>query len=179
VPLAGRLALKMVGGTQTWDGLRVTWDGSPRVAAWELIVSDHQLFDEEVADALAGRADFTTAAAFAPSVDAVIDNVTPREARGWYALLARSREGERTPHPFRVGDAAASGRPAAPFLNPNRTGELRAEVEELLGQAREQLARWTAEKDRGARREAQRLVADALLIFPGYPAAQALQAEAG
>jgi hypothetical protein len=169
----------MQGGTQTWDGLRLTWEPSPRIAAWEVIVSDHPIFDEEVADALAGRADFTAAMAFHPSVDGVIDNVTPRDSRGWYALLARSKEGERMPHPFRVGDAAASGRPVAPFFNANRTGELRAEVEEMLGQAREQLARWTAEQDRGARREAQRLVADALRIYPGFAAAQALLAEIG
>jgi hypothetical protein len=65
----------------------------------------------------------------------------------------------------------------APFVNPNRTGELRAEAEELVGQAREQWGRWRAEQDGGARREALRLVQDALLIFPNYPPARALADE--
>ena len=167
----------MQGATQTWDGLRIFWDRDPRAAAYEIIASDHQLFGEELADALAGRADFTTATAVGPAITCVIDNTTPREARGWYAVLARSRDGHRTSHAFRVGDATASGRAAAPFLNPNRTGELRAEVEGLLAEAREQLQRWKSEQDGGARREAKRVVGDALLMWPDYPAAKALLAD--
>src|SRR2546422_600808 len=150
-----------------------------RAAAYEIIASDHQIFSEELADALAGRADFTTVAAVGPTVTCVIDNVTPREARGWYAVLVRSRDGHRTLHPFKLGDAAASGRLSAPFLNPNRTGELRAEVEALLADAREQWERWRSNQDAGARHEAKRMVADALLIWPGHPAAQRLLAEIG
>src|SRR5437899_1710721 len=118
-------------------------------------------------------------AAVGPTVTCVIDNVTPREARGWYAVLVRSRDGHRTLHPFKLGDAAASGRLSAPFLNPNRTGELRAEVEALLADAREQWERWRSNQDAGARHEAKRMVADALLIWPGHPAAQRLLAEIG
>ena len=117
--------------------------------------------------------------AVAPSVTAVIDNITPREARGWYLVLARAKDGSRAPHPFKVGDAAESGKPVAPFVNPNRTGELRAEVEDLLGQARENWDRWKSEQDRGSQREAKRLVGDALLIFPNYPGAKALADEIG
>jgi hypothetical protein len=170
----------MSGGTQTWDGLRIYWEraGGP-VAAYEIIVSDHQIFGDELPDALAGKADFTTAVAVAPSVTAVIDNITPREARGWYMVLARAKDGSRAPHPFKVGDAAESGKPVAPFVNPNRTGELRAEVEDLLGQARENWDRWKSEQDRGSQREAKRLVGDALLIFPNYPGAKALADEIG
>ena len=84
-----------------------------------------------------------------------------------------------SPHPFKLGDAAASGRLSAPFLNPNRTGELRAEVEALLADAREQWERWRSNQDAGARHEAKRMVADALLIWPGHPAAQRLLAEIG
>src|SRR2546422_165501 len=179
LPLQDSLELRMQGATQTWDGLRIHWERDPRAAAYEIIASDHQIFSEELADALAGRADFTTVAAVGPTVTCVIDNVTPREARGWYAVLVRSRDGHRTLHPFQLGDAAASGRLSAPFLNPNRTGELRAEVEALLADAREQWERWRSNQDAGARHEAKRMVADALLIWPGHPAAQRLLAEIG
>ncbi len=177
VPLLEPVDVRMQGATQTWDGLRIYWDRDPRAAAYEVIASDHQIFGDELADALAGKADFTTAMAFAPSVTCVIDNTTPREARGWYAVLARSRDGKRAPVPFKLGDAASSGKASAPFLNPNRTGELRAEVEGLLADAREQWERWKTEQDGGARREAKRMVGDALLIWPEYPAAKKLLAE--
>ena len=176
VPLQEPVDVHMQGGTQSWDGLRIYWEREPRAAAYEVIASDHQIFGDELADALAGKADFTTAVAVGPAVTCVIDNTTPREARGWYAVLARFRDGKRTPHPFKLGDAAASGRAAAPFLNPNRTGELRAEVEGLLGEAREQWDRWTREQDGGARREAKRMVGDALLMWPDHPAAKKLLA---
>ncbi len=177
IPLRDRLELRMQGATQTWDGLRIHWQRDARAAAYEVIASDHQIFGDELADALAGRADFTTAVAVSPSVTAVIDNTTPREARGWYAVLVRGRDGRRTQHPFSVADAAQSGIASAPFLNPNRTGELRAEVEGMLADAREQWERWTSSQDGGARREARRLVADALLMWPGYPGARRLLAE--
>jgi hypothetical protein len=177
VPLAAPVDLRMQGATQTWDGLRIYWDRDPQAVAYEIIASDHQVFGDELADALAGTVDFTTAAAVGPSVTCVLDNVTPREARGWYAVIARYRDGARAAHGFQVGDAAASGRSSGPFLNPNRTGELRAEVEGLLADAREQWERWTSEQDGGARREAKRMVADALLIWPAYPDAARLQAE--
>jgi hypothetical protein len=177
VPLAEPVDLRMQGATQTWDGLRISWEREPRAAAYEVIASDHQIFGDELADVLAGKADFTTATAVAPSLFCVIDNVTPRESRGWYAVLVRFRDGRRAPHPFQVGDAAASGKAAGPFLNANRVGELRAEVEGLLADAREQWDRWKAEQDGGARREAKRMVGDALLIWPDYPAAKKLQAE--
>jgi hypothetical protein len=177
IPLAEPLDIRMQGATQTWDGLRIYWEREPRAAAYEIIASDHQIFGDELADALAGKADFTTATAVAPSVLCAIDNVTARESRGWYAVLARYRDGKRVPHPFKVGDAATSGKTSGPFLNPNRTGELRAEVEGLLGDAREQWERWKSEQDGGARREAKRMVGDALLIWPAYPAAKKLLAE--
>jgi hypothetical protein len=179
VPLAEPLELRMQGATQTWDGLRIYWDREPRAAASEIVASDHQLFGDELAEALAGTADFTTAVAVAPAVTCVIDNVTAREARGWYAVLVRFRDGRRAAHPFLVGDAATSGKTAAPFLNPNRTGELRGEVEDLLGQAQEQWERWSAEQDGGARREARRLIGDALLIWPNHPAAKRLSEQMG
>src|SRR5207237_2016799 len=85
IPLADPIDVRMQGATQTWDGLRVFWEREPRAAAYEIIASDHQIFGDELADALAGRADFTTATAVAPGVTCVIDNTTPRESRGWYA----------------------------------------------------------------------------------------------
>ena len=177
VPLAEPVDIHMQGATQTWDGLRIYWEREPRAAAYEIIASDHQIFGDELGDALAGKADFTTATAVAANVMAVIDNTTPREARGWYAVLVRYRDGKRAPHTFKLGDAAQSGKASAPFLNPNRTGELRAEVEGLLADAKEQWERWKAEQDGGARREAKRMVGDALLIWPDYPAAKKLLAE--
>ena len=177
VPLEETIDIRMQGATQTWDGLRVYWDRDPRAAAYEVIASDHQIFGDELASALAGTADFTTAMAVAPSVTCVLDNTTARESRGWYAVLVRYRDGRRLPHPFQVGDAASSGKTSGPFLNPNRTGELRAEVEGLLADAREQWDRWKKEQDGGARREAKRMVDDALLIWPDYPAAKKLLAE--
>ena len=100
-----------------------------------------------------------------------------RESRGWYAVLVRYRDGKRAPHPFKVGDAATSGKTSGPFINPNRTGELRGEVEGLIADAKEQWERWKKEQDGGARREAKRMAGDALLIWPDYPAAKKLLAE--
>lgn len=177
VRLAQDLELPMQAATQTWDGLRIFWERDPRAAAYEIFASDHQLLGEEIAEALAGRADFTTVAAVAPGITCVIDNITPREGRGFYAVLVRYRDGRRAPHPFKLGDATASWRPSAPFLNPNRTAELRAEVEGLLAEAREQWARWKSEQDGGARREAKRIVGDALLIWPDHPGARTLLEE--
>ncbi len=177
IPLDETLDARMQGATQTWDGLRVYWERDPGASAYEIIASDHQIFGDELADALGGRADFTTAVAVAPTVTAVIDNVTARESRGWYLVLARDRDGKRSAHPFKVGDAADSGRMVAPFLNPNRTGELRGEVEDLVAQAQEQWDRFRSEQDGGARREAKRLVGDAMLIWPNYPAAKQLEAQ--
>jgi hypothetical protein len=177
VRLEQTLELRMVPATQTWDGLRIFWDRDPRAEAYEVIASDRPLCGDELVEAIAGRADFTTVAAVAPTFTCVIDNTTPREARGWYAVLVRYRDGERAPHPFKIGDAAASWRPAAPFLNPNRTGELRAEVEALLADARQQWERWTSEQDAGALREAKRIVGDALLIWPDYPPAKVMLEE--
>jgi hypothetical protein len=179
VPLEHELEIRMTGATQTWDGIRIWWEREPRAAAYEIIVSDHQIFGDELKDALAGRADFTTAVAVSPNVGAVIDNVTPRDARGWYAVLARARDGKRAAHPFQAGDAAASGKAVAPFLNPNRTAEVRAEAEGMVEEAREQWQRWKSEQDGGARAEAKRLVQDALLVYPGLPSAKALAAEMG
>jgi len=179
IPLEHGLEVRMSGADQTWDGLRICWERDPRAAAYEVIVSDHQILGEELDDALAGRADFTTAVAVPSSVSAVIDNVTPREARGWYAVLVRSRDGKRAAHPFQVGGAAATGKAVAPFLNPNRTAEVRAEAEGMVEEAREQWQRWISEQDGGARAEAKRLVHDALLVFPGLPSARALAAEMG
>jgi len=173
------LDLRLTGADQTWDGLRICWERDARAAAFEVIVSDHRISGDELKEALAGRADFTTAAAFPASATAVIDNVTAREARGWYAVLLRTRDGKRLPHAFQVGDAAATGKAAAPFLNPNRTGEVRAEAEGMVEEAREHWQRWKAERDGGARAEAKRLVRDALLVFPGLPSAAALAAEMG
>jgi hypothetical protein len=174
VRLEQALELRMQPATQTWDGLRIYWERDPRAAAYEVIASDRELSADELGEAIAGRADFTTVAAVAPAITCVIDNTTPREARGWYAVLVRYRDGGRAAHPFRIGDAAASWRPAAPFLNPNRTGELRAEVEAMLSEAREQWERWTSGQDAGARREAKRIAGDALLIWPDYPPAKSL-----
>ncbi|HZR10663.1 MAG TPA: hypothetical protein VFA79_18900 [Myxococcales bacterium] len=174
VRLEQPLDVRMEPATQTWDGLRIFWERDPRAAAYEVIASDRPLSGDELADAIAGRADFTTVAAVAPGTTCVIDNTTPREARGWYAVLVRYQDGRRAPHAFKLGDAAASWRPAAPFLNPNRTGELLAEVDALLSAAREQWERWTSGHDADARREAKRLVGDALLIWPDYPEATAL-----
>jgi hypothetical protein len=179
IPLEHDLEVRMSGAGQTWDGLRISWERDPRAAAYEVIVSDHQIFGEELKDALAGRADFTTAVAVPVSVSAVIDNVTPRDERGWYAVLVRSRDGRRAAHPFQVGDAAATGKAVAPFLNPNRIAEVRAEAEGMVEEAREQWQRWKSEQDGGARAEAKRLVHDALLVFPGLPSARALAAEMG
>jgi hypothetical protein len=179
IPLAEDLELRMIGANQTWDGLRIFWERDARAAAYEVIASDHQVFGDELKDALAGQADFTTAVAVPPSVTAVIDNVTPRDARGWYAVLVRSRDGKRAAHPFQVGDAATTGKPVAPFLNPNRTSEVRAEAEGMIEEAREQWRRWKSEQDGGARAEAKRLVHDALLVFPGLASARALAAGMG
>ena len=176
-PLDDRLEARMTGATQSWDGLRIHWQRVSGVAAFEVIASDHQVFAEELGDVLAGRADFTTAVAVGPGVTCLIDNVTAREARGWYLVLARDRDGRRSAHPFEVADAATSGRADGPFLNPNRTGEVRAEADDLIDRAREQWERWQAEQDGGARREARRMVQDAQLIYPGYPAAKALADE--
>jgi hypothetical protein len=177
VPLEESIDLHMHGATQTWDGLRIYWDRDPKAAAYEIIASDHQIFGDELRDALAGRADFTTATAVAPSVSCVIDNTTARDSRGWYAVLARYKDGARAAIEFKLGDAAESGKVSAPFLNPNRTGELRAEVEGLIADAREQWDRWKAEQDNGAKHEAKRMVGDALLMWPDYPAAKKLQSE--
>ncbi|MGZ6125386.1 MAG: hypothetical protein ACXWLR_10535 [Myxococcales bacterium] len=177
VRLEQELQVRMQPATQTWDGLRIFWERDPRAAAYEVIASDRELSPEELREAIAGRGDFTTVAAVAPAITCVIDNTTPREARGWYAVLVRYRDGRRAPHSFKLGDAAASWRPAAPFLNPNRTGELRAEVEAMLSEAREQWKRWTSGRDAGARREAKRIVGDALLIWPDYPPAKSLLEE--
>ena len=177
VPLEEPIDLRMQGATQTWEGLRIYWDRDARAAAYEIIASDHQIFGDELEGALAGKADFTTATAVAPAVTCVIDNTTARESRGWYAVLVRYRDGRRAAHPFKVSDAATSGKTSGPFLNPNRTGELRAEVEGLVADAREQWGRWKSEQDGGARREARRMVGDALLIWPDYPAAKKLLAE--
>ena len=174
VRLEQALEVRMQPATQTWDGLRIFWERDPRAAAYEVIASDRPLRGDELADAIAGRADFTTVAAVAPAITCVIDNTTPREARGWYAVLVRYQNGGRAPHAFKVGDAAASWRPAAPFLNPNRTGELLAEVDALLSAAREQWERWQSGQETGARREAKRIVGDALLIWPDHPEAMAL-----
>src|SRR5205814_703829 len=101
--------IRMQGATQTWDGLRIYWEREPRAAAYEVIASDHQIFGEELADALAGKADFTTATAVAPSVTCVLANVTPRESRGWYAVLGQTERGlamltaERDGGPLRCG----------------------------------------------------------------------------
>jgi hypothetical protein len=179
IPLAEDLEIRMTGANQTWDGLRICWERDPRASAFEVIASDHQIFGDELKDALAGQADFTTAVAVPASVTALIDNVTPRDARGWYAVLVRSRDGKRAAHPFQVGDAATTGKPVAPFLNPNRTSEVRAEAEGMIEEAREQWRRWKSEQDGGARAEAKRLVHDALLVFPGLASARALAAGMG
>ena len=179
IPLEHELDLRMSGATQTWDGLRICWEHEPRAAAYEVVVSDHPIYGDELKEVLAGTADFTTAVALPPSVGAVIDNVTAREARGWYAVLVRFRDGKRGAHPFRVGDAAATGKAVAPFLQPNRTAEVRAEAEGMVEEAREHWRRWTSEQDGGARAEARRLVRDALLVFPGLPRGEALAAETG
>ena len=178
-PLEEPLSFRMQGGTQSWDGLRLYWERAEGAAAYEIVISDHQIFGDELGDAIAGRADFTSCTAVGPNTLAVIDNVTTRDSRGWYLLLARDKRGVRTVHPFQIGDAQQSGKTVAPFANPNRTGELRGEVEGMLEDAREQWSRWKSEQDGGARREAKRLVQDALLIYPNHPGAAALSRELG
>jgi hypothetical protein len=177
IPLEDTLEYRMKGGTQTWDGLRLYWERDFDASAYEIVIADHQLFDRELNEALAGRDDFTSCTATGPSTMCVIDNITQRDSRGWYLILARDRKGNRKVHPFQVGDSQESGKPVAVFANPNRTGELRGEVEGMLEEAREQVERWKAEGDGGAKREAKRIAADALLIYPNHPGAKALQTE--
>ena len=113
------------------------------------------------------------------------DWLEPSELRVGLGCMRLSTDADRDPRRAHAtiarwdGDAAGSGKTSAPYLNPNRTGELRAEVEGLLADAREQWERWKGEKDDGARREAKRMVGDALLIWPDYPAAKKLLAEMG
>lgn len=177
IPLEDTLEYRMKGGTQTWDGLRLYWERDFDASAYEIVIADHQLYDRELNEALAGRDDFTSCTATGPSTMCVIDNITQRDSRGWYLILARDRKGTRKVHPFQVGDSQESGKAVALFANPNRTGELRGEVEGMLEEAREQVERWKSEGDGGAMREAKRIAADALLIYPNHPGAKALQAE--
>jgi hypothetical protein len=173
--------LKFTGHTQTWDGTRIAWEREKEnVAAYEILVSDHPLLAEEVQELMSGESIVNSAAvAVNRLTTCIIDNLTPREGRGYYAVLARARDGTRRPIACTVGDAEATSRHDAPFLLPHRTGEVRAMAEEMVGGAEEALERFKSGADEGARRDAERLARDALLVFPGHEGAQKVLREVG
>jgi hypothetical protein len=171
--------LKFTGHTQTWDGTRIVWEREKEnVAAYEVLVSDHPMIPEEVQELMSGESVINSGVvAVNRLTTCIIDNLTPREGRGYYAVLARARDGTRRQIACTVGDAEATSRREAPFLLPHRTGEVRALAEEQFGGAEEAAARWKSDGDDGARRDAERLARDALLIFPGHEGAKKLLQE--
>lgn len=167
---SGRFGLRMIGATQTWDGLRVQWESEGREAdAYEVVIADHPLAPEEVGDLLSGEAVPGAAVqAVGRSVRAVIDNHTPREARGYYAVIARTESGDRAP----VGCVAQGWDECrvaqAPFFNPQALDEIRDLANGQVREARVQLMLWEEEQDAGAWREALRLAEEALIVYPHF-----------
>lgn len=177
-PIA-QFGLRMHGATQTWDGLRVQWETDGKEAdAFEVVVSDHPLVPDEVGELLSGQS--TSGAyvkVFPGSVRCVVDNVTPREARGYYAVIARTSGGDRVP----VGCVAQGWDECriarAPFYAPDDIEEVRSLANGQVREARVQFMLWNEEEDVGAWREALRLVGDALVILPGFQPALDLKKE--
>lgn len=175
----GRFGLRMSGGTQSWDGLRILWEGEGKeAAAYEVFIADHPLSPDEVSELVtAGRLDGAAVKAFSPSVKAVIDNVTPRDARGYYAVVARNVSGGRE----LVGCAAQGFDECqvrkAPFFDPSALEEVRSLANGQVREARVQLMIFREEQDVGAWREALRMTGDALVIYPDFPEAIALEQE--
>lgn len=168
-----RFGLRMSAATQTWDGLRVQWEDEGReVEAFEVVVAGHPLDPNEVAALLRGEAvSGAWVRVFPPAVRKVIDNVTAREARGYYAVIAREAGGGRTP----IGCVAQGWDECrvmdAPFFNPDDTEEARDLANGQVREARIQLMLWREDEDVGAWREALRLVNEALAIHPQFQAA--------
>lgn len=174
-----RFGLPMIGATQTWDGVRVLWEAERFEAeAYEVFIADRRLEADEAAALLRGEEiSGAWVRAFPPEARVVIDNLTPRESRGWYAVVARAEGGLRE-----VLGCTAQGSDEcrvveAPFFDPDRLEEVREMAEQQVREARAQLHWWQAEQDAGAWREALRLCGDALAILPGHPAAAALRNE--
>lgn len=175
----GQFGLRMHGASQTWDGVRVQWEDEGKdVDAFEVVVSDHPLAPDEVGELLSGQPPAGThVKVFPASVRCVMDNVTPREARGYYAVIARSRAGDRAP----VGCVAQGWDECriarAPFYEPDDIEEVRSLANGQVREARIQFMLWNEEQDVGAWREALRLVGDALVILPDFQAALELKTE--
>lgn len=165
-----RFGLRMVGASQTWDGLRVQWESEGHDAdAFEVVIADHALAPDEVGELLTGDAVPGAAVrAVSATTRVVIDNLTPREARGYYAVIARTDAGDRVP----VGCVAQGWDECrlaqAPFYAPDAVDEVRDLANGQVREARVQLMLWHEEQDAGAWREALRLVDDALVIYPGF-----------
>lgn len=175
----GEFGLRMVGATQTWDGLRIEWEPENRaVAAFEVFVAGHPLSPSEVGELVRGQpVPGAFVRAFGARVKAVIDNLTSRESRAYYAVVARSAEGERS----LVGCVARSVDQGAarsvPFFDPGALSEVRGLAVGTIREARVQLMIFREERDVGAWREALRMCSDALAIYPHLPEAMAFEAE--
>jgi hypothetical protein len=169
----------MQAAIQSWDGLRIEWEAEREdAAAYEVFVADRALVPAEVGELMRGEAlDGAFVRAFPASVRAVIDNRTPRETRGYYAVVSRSAEGFRRLigcSARSVDDGAAK---AAPFLDPASMQEVRGLARGYLREARVQLMIFREEGELGAWKEGLRLCEDALAVYPGLPDALATVAE--
>lgn len=177
-PIA-RFGLRMSGATQSWDGLRILWESEGKPAeAYEVVVADHPLDPDEVGDLLSGRdVGGARVRAFARSVKTVIDNVTPRDARGYSGVIARAEDGSRE----LIGSVAQSVDECnvreAPFFDAANLGDVRDLANGAVREAKMQLLIFSEEQDVGAWREALRLVGDALAIYPGFEPATTLERE--
>ena len=174
-----RFGVRMIGATQSWDGLRIEWEaeGKP-AAAYELFIADHPLAPEEVGEAIGGEAGSgVLVRAFPRSVKGVIDNVTPREQRAYYGVVARAERGRREVVGCVAQGVDQGGSRELPFFDAKRLDDVRSHANGQLREARVQLMIFQEEGDVGAWREALRLVQDALAIHPQLPAAAALEAE--
>jgi hypothetical protein len=177
-PLA-RFGLEMVGANQTWDGLRIQWEAEGKeAAAYEVYASDHPLSPDEVGELIRGeKVSGATVRAVLPTQRSVLDNMTPRDGRAYYAVVARSDDGDRTQVGCACIGTESGGDKDAPFLDPLDLDEVRSIAAGLVQEARMQLLIFREEGEVSAWREALRLCDDARLVYPDFAPARVVERE--
>jgi len=131
-------SLSFISYTQRPEGLRVKWrpptEGTP--IKYEVYLSQFWPSSSNIPDLLSGKLDRTRMVEVPGNVTEVIDNVTPRDSKSYYTIVARGEQGEYWGVDFNVGDAGHLKLESPRFLDPSNMAETEAIARQVLEEAR-------------------------------------------
>lgn len=132
------VSLKFLSYSQVLEGLRIRWSppaqGTP--TKYEVYLSQQSLANSNIPNLLGGNLERTKMVEVPGNITEVIDNVTPRESKSYYTVVARGKQGEYWRVEFEVGDAGHLKLVSPRFLGPSNMAETEAIARQVLEEAR-------------------------------------------